>query len=226
MSQRKQNISRWYLLGLAAILTVGCMMVSVGTTLARYRVDNEKTILFEPKTPVAVALGTVDGEGNFDPAGTIAWTEQTITITPEEGDSSTESQTKKVYALNFAVANYISEGKFQEKDLTVRIRLVGSLDAWNETTPGTVVLTDGVTLEDGTQREFTATVTGIPENTALYHSFGVGWVFQFVDENGQELTWTLEGGKLSCQSLNITMDAAGLSGTSLLQLQIVGETTE
>ena len=226
MNQRKQNISRWYLLGLAAILTVGCLMVSVGTTLARFRVDNEKNILFEPKTPVAPALGTMDEEGVFDPEGTIAWVEQTITITPEEGGAASGTQTKKVYSLDFTVSNYISEGKYQEENLTVRIRLVGSLDAWNETTPGTVVLTDGVTLEDGTQREFTATVTGIPENTALYHSFGVGWVFQFVDENGQELTWTLEGGRLSCQKLNITMDADGLGGTSLLQLQIVGETTD
>lgn len=212
MSQRKMNISRWYLLGLAAVLTALSLIAAVGTTLARYRVEQERTILFEPKSPVAVALGTLDEDGGFVPDGTIQW--------------KTQPENSNILELNFAVSNYITEETCQQEDLEVRIRLVGSLAAWSAEQSTQVFLTDGTLLEDDTPRQYTAEVMQIPENTALYHSFGVGWIFRFLDENGQELTWKLEGGTLSCAQMNITMDASALSGTSLLQLQIVGQTAE
>ena len=222
MKPRKPNISRWYLLGLAAIITVGCLMISVGTTLARYRVDQEKEILFTPKNPLTVAIGVMtkgeaEEEAAFDPNGAIVWTEQTVT----GGEESAE--TKNVYVMNFALSNYLDKDKFHQEDLEVRVRLVGSLDAWNPDAEGSLTLTDGVLLEDGTPREIVATVTEIPENTAMYHAFGVGWVFQFLDESGRELTWTLKGGQLSCLELKLTLDASAVSGTGLLQLQITGE---
>lgn len=219
MIQRKQNISRWYLLGLTVILIAGALLISVGTTLARYRVDQEKNIQFTPRTPAAVALGTMTGE-DFTPNGTIAWVKQAV----EDG-----TQTKTVYTLDFAVSNYLVEDEapgYDDEDLVVRVRMIGTLNAWDPSVGGTVVLKDGVVLDDGSERTFTATVTEIPEDTPLYHAFGVGWIFQFLDADGKEMEWTLKGGELSCVALNITMDASALTDTSLLQLQISGERPE
>lgn len=220
MNQRKQNISRWYLLGLAVILAAGCLMLSVGTAYARYRLDSERLIPFTNKIPAQVVLGTAEN-GAFDQNGKFAW--QWAQLTEGEGG---EAAAREVYQLTFAVSNYNDIAADEGQDLLVRVRLVGTLDAWNGTSGGTVVLQDGTVLADGTQRQVTATVTEIPEDTALYHAFGKGWVFQFLDEYGRELTWHLEGGKLSFQELQITMDAAAVNGTSLLQLQVSGEHTE
>lgn len=212
MNQRKQNSSRWYVLGLALILAAGSLMAAVGTTFARYRLDSERLISFVNRTPAQVVLGTAEN-GVFDPQGQFGWQESV-------------AADRKVYQMTFAVSNYNDIAPDEGEDLMVSVRLVGTLDAWNGSSGGTVVLKDGTVLEDGTERQVLATVTAIPEDTALYHAFGKGWVFQFLDEYGRELTWHLQGGKESCQELQIILDAAAVNGPSLLQLQVAAELTE
>ena len=218
MAKRKQNISRWYMLGLAAILTAGCMLVSVGTAYARYRLDSERLIFFSSKTPVQVALGVGMNE-NFEHTDQFGW--EPVRLTESEGETTT---TREVYQMTFTMSNYQDLVGYDSEDILVRVRLVASQEAWNGN--GTLVLSDGVLLEDGTPRQVPATVTPIGEDTKLYHTFGMGWVFQFLDEYGRELTWTLKGGELSCVELQLTMDAAAVTGTSLLQLQVEGVRAE
>lgn len=217
MDQRKKNISRWYALGLAGILAAGCMMLSVGTAYARYRVDREKWITFAPETAAQAAIGTME-DGIYDPNGTIGWQEVLLT----EGEGS-EAVTRRAYRLELALSNYRDLDGYDKEDMQVRIRLVGSQDVWKSETGGTVVLTDGTLKADGTPRELTAQITPIQEGTRLYYDFGMGWEFRFLDDSGQEVTWNLKGGELSCVPLQITIDASALSGTSLLQLQVQAE---
>lgn len=223
MNHRKLNISRWYALGLAALLLAGCMVLAVGTSLARYRYETQKKLLFEPRAPIAVMVTKLTETAALDTETAVGWEKQ------EDGK----------LLLNFAVTNVVSiedgEMTCQEQDLEFRVRLVGSLKAWTEDqaedVTEEVVLTDGTLLQTTTgspetaqEKEFVAEVMRIPENTSLYHSFGDGWVFRFLDDEGQELTWELEGGVLSCVELDITIDASAVSDTSLLQLQIIAET--
>ena len=230
MSKPKSNISRWYSLGLGALLVAGCLMLGIGTTFARYRTDAQTGILFEPRVPITVTLGRMNGENNeFDSTAPIGW----------------EMQPDGSMRMNLVV----STPEQQDKPLDFRVRFLGSLHAWSgkptdestetttattdatteETFPldmtpqATVILTDGTRLEDDTEQVWTAEVMRIPPNSALYHSFGEGWVFRFLDEEGEELTWTLENGQLSCVELNITISGDAFTGTSLLQLQVVAE---
>lgn len=220
MNRRKQNISRWYILGLALVLAAGCMLLSVGTAFARYRMDSEEQIHFMPKTFAEVALGVMEEDG-FNQYGTFGWREEQLTETV-----GGVSQVRKVYRLDFTMANYLEQEGYDDEDMLARVRLVGSLDAWKGSEFGTVVLMDGTLLEDGTPRQVTAAVAPIREDTRLYHTFGMGWEFRFLDQEGQELTWKLEGGTLSCVQVQIIMDASALNGTSLLQLQVLGERVE
>lgn len=218
MNQRKLNISRWYALGLAVILAAGCLMLSVGNAYARYRLDRDRLIQFSNKIPVQVQVGVMDEDGKtFRPSSDLEWKKETVT----DGET-----VREVYRLRFAISNHNDIAPDKSEDMLVRVRLIGSLNAWNGTSGGTVVLEDGTTLEDGTPRQVVATVTAIPEDTPLYHTFGKGWVFQFMDQYGRELTWHLEGGQYRYEELVITMDAAAVSGTSLLQLQVSGEETK
>ena len=211
MNQRKPNISRWYALGLAAVIVAGCLILSIGTTFARYRSDTEEAIIFEPRVPISVTVSKLTESAALDTKSEIAW----------------EKQTDGSMLLNFAVSNAIIDAAggttYQEEDIRVRVRLIGTLAAWSEEQTGKVILTDGTMTKDKELKEFTADIMRIPENTSLYYSFGDGWVFRFLDGEGEELTWILEGGALSCVEMNITMDASAFSGTSLLQLQIIGE---
>lgn len=220
MNQRKQNISRWCILGLAAVLTAGCLMLSVGTAYARYGMDSERLIHFVSRTPAQPALG-IGVDADFESTGAIGWQEVLLT----ELVDGTE-QTRKVYRLEFTIANYLDLEGFDSEDMRVALRLVGSQDAWTSGAPGSVVLTDGTLLEDGTPRQYVAAIEPIAEGTRLHHDFGMGWVFRFLDDYGRELTWDLEGGKLSCVPIQITVDASAVNGTSLLQLRLEAERVE
>lgn len=217
MNQRKLNISRWSILGLAAILMAGCMMLSVGTAYARYRLDSERLIQFVNKEPAQPAIG-IGLDGDFDPYAAIGWQEEVLT---EMVDGV--PQTRKVYRLDFTITNYLDTVGYDSEDMRVRVRLIGSQDAWKSGAPGSVVLTDGSLLEDGSLRQRTAVVEAIQEGTKLHHDFGMGWVFRFQDDYGRELSWDLEGGQLSCIPIQITVDASVINGTSLLQLQVEAE---
>ena len=46
----KQNISKWYIIGLAVILIIGCLMIAVGSTWARYRTDYTGNVKFKVET--------------------------------------------------------------------------------------------------------------------------------------------------------------------------------
>lgn len=215
MNRRKLNICRWYALALALVLTAGCMMLSVGTAFARYRLDEEWMLKFVNRAPVAVFLGRMNPDQGFLGDAPLQWQEQII---PGDGEQTPQ---RKAAVLNFAVANYHLGNDFDNGDIQFRVRLIGTLNAWDPAGGGTMVLRQK--LPDGTLREVAATVTPIGADTPLSHSFGTGWVFQFLDEYGQELTWTLKGGEQSSTELDLILDSTAWLDTSLLQLQVAGE---
>ena len=214
MNRRKQNMSRWYLLGLAAILTAGCMLLSVGTTFARYRLDNDQDIEFESRVPVTAALGTVQmdqdlGENVFVPGG-LQWKQ------------TWRSDGSGAAVLDFTISNYLGVDDWEFSDMLVRLRLVGTLDSWDPNGGGELVIRWEDPSEEDGFRELAATVSPIEKDTALYHAFGEGWVFRFLDGFGQEQTWKLKGGSLTWKTMQITVDGTAFTGNSLLQLQAIG----
>ena len=229
MNQRKQNMSRWYTLGLAVMLAVGCLVMSVGVSWARYRTETDRLILFQPRAPLHIRLGTmIPGENETT---VFAPTDQAVWI-------SYKDRTQ----LDAVVANGSAADDFEARTQKFHVRLVGTIGTWSgDETAAIRILKPGATVEEPAEPEqpteqteqtrpaqspwAEATVVRIQPETALYHSFGDGWVFCFVDEiSGRELTWTLEGGQLSCQELCIVIDNGTLTDTSLLQLQIVDAT--
>lgn len=209
--KRKPNISQWYLLGLAAILVVGCLTVAVGTTFARYRDEITQLVSFQVRQFNKVYLGSLEYSAYSGRGGTFVRSDETYW--QEYGGD---------LMLNFAVGNGTSEEDFADADQKVQIRLIGSLGAWYPS--GDMKLTLTVPLQsDPTQSEtLEATVIRISEESPLYETFGDGWMFCFLDEIGRERSWTLEGGKLSFISMDLIYENADLVDTSLLQLQVNG----
>ena len=227
MNQRKPNKIRWYALALTVLLAVGCLVMSVGVTWARYRTDMSAGIFFQARKPLAVRLGitSVNEDGN-------------IVFVPTDQHSWAQAN-GKLY-LDFAMANGISVEEFEAEDQRFHIRLLGSLGAWSGEETAAITLMIPPALEeareetdeptqDGTTGEIPAEPVAVPTvagqiqpNTQLWTEFGDGWEFRFLDpQTGKELVWSLEGGKLSCLELELVIEGGTLADTSLLQLQMV-----
>lgn len=197
MKRRKFHISPLLLLGLAALLTVGCLMAAVGISFARYRTDVKAGIHFRPDKTAQICLGYVAEDGSF-------LAQQSSWVTVDE-----------TLRLSFAVSNGSSASAFSAVDQQTGVRLIASLGAWQANGAEAMTLTVG-------NQVYTATAQRITEGSALYAQFGDGWVFRFLDAEGREPSWTLPGGSFSCTEMLLQVSAAAISDTSLLQLQVIG----
>lgn len=219
MNQRKTNSSLWYSLGLALLLCIAFLVVATGTTLARYRAERVAKVNFEVRPPEQISMGLVrtvtaqeataelpEGTVIFDPSIVPQW--QTV-----EG----------VTQLSLSIANGISETEFSAGDQSVRFRLIGSLGLWNGAETAKVFLLLPAENGSDTVNKIQATVTPITEGTALYNTYGDGWIYTFQDAEGEELSWTLAGGALSYISLTVTIEDASLTDSVMLQPQVIGE---
>lgn len=196
MNQRKPNRIVWYSLALALLLCTAFLVTSTGTAFARYRTERSAKVTFEVREPEQICLGTLALDGTFR-TSLPAWT---------TGDD--------VPTLTLAVANGTSADECSQRDQIFSLRLVGTLGM--ETAPMYLTL-------PGEETQITATITPITEGTALYHTHGGGWIYTFLDEEGEELSWTLPGGELSHVSLTVTMNAPPET-LSLIQPMVTGKT--
>ena len=209
MKRWKLNISSWYSLGLTALLVISCLVVSTGMAWARYRTEETESIYFKAREPVSVYLGKVEyGEGNAAEGKFV-----------QTNEGSWELNEDGQLQLRFAVANGTSEAAFEERNQEVYVRIVGSLGIQTVADNISLKLTYPNEENPDTPNEVKATAVRIDPNSTLYSTYGDGWVFTFREE-GEELTWTLEGGELSYIEMDLTVEGGTLADTSLLQLQI------
>ena len=209
MKRWKLNISSWYSLGLTALLVISCLVVSTGMAWARYRTEETESIYFKAREPVSVYLGKVEyGEGNAAEGKFV-----------QTNEGSWELNENGQLQLRFAVANGTSEAAFEERNQEVYVRIVGSLGIQTVADNISLKLTYPNEENPDTLNVVKATAVRIDPNSTLYSTYGDGWVFTFREE-GEELTWTLEGGELSYIEMDLTVEGGTLADTSLLQLQI------
>ena len=209
MKRWKLNISSWYSLGLTALLVISCLVVSTGMAWARYRTEETESIYFKAREPVSVYLGKVEyGEGNAAEGKFV-----------QTNEGSWELNEDGQLQLRFAVANGTSEAAFEERNQEVYVRIVGSLGIQTVADNISLKLTYPNEENPDTPNVVKATAVRIDPNSTLYSTYGDGWVFTFREE-GEELTWTLEGGELSYIEMDLTVEGGTLADTSLLQLQI------
>ncbi len=216
MNQRKKNISRWALPMLLLLLTVGCLVASTGGALARYRAEWKETIYFEVRPPEQVVLGKMvtdeNGTVSFDATAQGAW--ETV-----EGKQQ----------LEFTVANGTTEEAYSQENQRIHLRLIGTLGIWDGDEEFTVTLQlppEEDAEESEEPKKVQATVIRIQEGSPMYTTFGDGWVFAFYDEEGEELSWLLEGGELDTVTMTLILEGAAQNEASLLQLQISGVYSE
>ena len=193
MNQRKAYISPWVALLLAAVVALGCILAAAGVSYARYRSDNTFDRIFSVRESGTVLLGKTDENGLF------------------LQEQSTWQTVDGITSLDFAISNGTDGENWSKVDQQASIRVLAGPGAWD----GTLTLTVGET-------SYAAVPTAIVEGSALYRSFGEGWVLQFLDAQGNELSFSMDGEVWTTTSMRLTL-TADLADTSLLRLQVISQ---
>lgn len=213
MNQRKPNSSLRYSLGLAIVLCTAALVISMGTTFARYRTEKNAELTFAVREEASVWVGTIQtdtvaGTEVFQPQDELYW---------EYADNAAR--------LNMVIANGTSESLYAGRDLEVQFRFVGTLAFWQGMEPAKMYVTIPSEKDPNVMETLQAVATPIVEGTALHYKYGDGLLYTIQDANG-EIARILPGGKLSCIEVTITMenltteDAAQLS--PLITSRVVG----
>lgn len=228
MKLRKINKTSRLLLGLAAVLIMGCLVMAVGPAQARYRVENKDTIELQARALEPVYLGRMVKAAEDTDDKVFDYTHQGVW-------QSVDGTTR----LEFAVANgkiaksvnaqtnkVTSTEVYAKEDQRVWIQLIGDLNVWNGKDAFSLKLKSPSRTKLGAFEEFTAKAERIDPDSQIYKTFGDGWIFTFQDEAGQALSWKLEGGKLSVVELELIMEGKVPENLGLLKLQVTGDYTQ
>ncbi len=199
MSRQKTSI----ILKIAVLLLMACLIPAVGITYGRY----QSTIAAKTWNVTSVSANTIGVYGGaYDaPSADNPWQELSKGWTQCDGSAT----------LDFFVANGTWEDDFASRDQTFNISLIAGLSADNVKVSLTYTDVSGAHHTASGKRE------EIVKGSALYASYGEGWIIKFFETDGTELSLSLAGGELSHQDL--TLSVSGTGDPSLLHLQVTGE---
>lgn len=185
------------------LLLLACVFLMVGAAWARYQIKNSQTFRYELKDYSFIYLWH-------------SYDEATGTFQSQQSTWQTEGDQK---TLDFCVSNG-TPANYAQADQRVNIRLLVGVGVWG----GAEAMDVRLTLL-GTEESFQGNAQPIIKNSPVYSTFGEGWVITFCDENGEEVGWTLEGEQLSYLEAQIEVQNVELQNTTLMQLQVIGDTS-
>jgi hypothetical protein len=174
--------------------------MAVGTGFARFQAEESQPLVFIPSAPGTVYLGTV--------------------ATPDEGsvpvfDHQRVNQWERVEGglqLPFTVANGVSAQSYTKQSQRFTVQLIGSLGLGDPLPKVELQIT-----EQGSRQTYQGIPTGIAKGSALYRTYGEGWVFQFYDEAGEKCAWLLSGECFSTVEMTLKLTGGELTELCLLQ---------
>ncbi|MBQ8359387.1 MAG: hypothetical protein IJX37_05700 [Oscillospiraceae bacterium] len=197
MGRKQPDITR-RLLPAAALVLLMALMLSVGTAWARYRYRETTDMYFAQKEASQVYLwGGIKADGSFSK----------LPVSLPVGETSRE--------IPFLISNGQSAEDYASYTQQAQVRLLCSLGLGNSGNLSAELIVDGQTYS----------AAAIPINTGspVYASFGEGWTYCFLDENGNELRWELAGGQLSTTEMKLQISTASGVESSVLQLMVSAE---
>jgi len=181
---------------IAALLLLCCICLLVGTAWARYRYRQITDVEFSPETAPQVYLFGGKTANGFTPM------------------ADTLAETENGQVLDFVVSNGESKTQFSKEDQYASVRLYVSLSLGNGDNLAATLTVDS--------QQYTAVARRLDGDSPICQSFGEGWIYCFMDENGEELRWFLEGDKLSAIDMSLLVEADTGLDSSLLRLMVTG----
>ena len=183
-----------------SVLLVAAAAVTVATTsFARIRITERSVGQIDmdyafASDSVWLLANARDGNGQF--------TDTPVTDTDglhyrAPGNWTLISEDQSVYQLTFLTSNEREIGHPAEYDQDVFIEVFVS-----QGIPNASSLIIQVETNTGA---FLATGEAVEENSALYLSYGPGWIYRFTSSAGEAITWRLAGGQSSMIPMKVTV---------------------
>lgn len=203
MTGRKLNMR----MGLAIFLLLLSLAAAVGVSFARYRADHSQSLYFMVQKPGRIYLGNM---ATMDEPNILTFDHRAVGSWKPVDDS---------LQLELTVANGTSAQDYPREDQSFSVQLVGSLGLWDGTEVADVTLR---VRKEGAYDDFRGTAARIRQGSPLYQTYGDGWVYSFLSENGEEMSWSLEGNRFSRVDMTVILAGSDLTQPSLLQPVITG----
>lgn len=175
---QKNQITGRALWLLPALLLLA-LVTALSTTLARYVVQQEGALGVASAAEISPVL-LCDRYGQ--PLVNGDWVRQ--------GDTC---------RLDFTLCNAQSEVDIPQNELSTTLRVVSTVDLHGESTV-VRLLAGGDT--------YIGTAEPIIKNTVFWRQYGDGDLYRFYNQAGEELVWTLEGGRLSQMEMTLLVTGA------------------
>lgn len=197
---KKQGILNLLYTVLVFVLCAVCIIVA-GVAYGRYSTTETGEFRFNALDIQLVQLHGITGEENRT-AG--EWND-----IPTEWQSSDDG-----YTMPFCVSNGPDADNYSKDDLIYRIELTATSGFPPEGTA--VILSAG---EAEKEVKYTGIPTAITADSTLYETVGPGYIYNFYDDKGREITFDLTGGELSVCDMKISVQ--GNADASLLSFTVI-----
>lgn len=206
MNEKKEYSSRFLLLLMGALMALLLLVMAIGSTRAHYELSVTAGQKFQyystdAKVYILSAEKTPSGAYVTDESGKIA--------APSGWTPVEEATARERYVLNFLLAN--GQNKTQSAADTQEVVL-------------TLFATEGVADPDKlgltlteSGRNYLAVSTEVLPGSLWYDTYGPGWLYQFYTDAGEELSWTLLGGRFSAREMSL-MISGSVEEVALLTL--------
>jgi len=199
MSSIKNSLALKILL----MLLIACIVLAVGVTYGRYH-SSIDAVSFNI-TSVSAKNLKVYGGSLSDEKLDSSWA----------SISSGWSQSVGKAELEFFVVNGSSSAAFAKRDQTYNVKLISGVSS--ESLNVTLSYVD----EDGNEVVLSAFPEKIVKGSALHAAYGDGWLYSFSDINDEEISFLLEGEKLSYR--NFKLKVSGGAEACLFNLHVTGD---
>lgn len=193
-------------MSLLLLFMISILALAMGTTYARYLAQRQERLAFEVTEPQTILLGVIN-EDVFVPTDRLEWVVEEETAT-----------------LSFAVANGSAAEGISSRDQAIQLRMLGSLGIGEEgKTPS---LTATFQTPDGKKQSIKGKAASIKSGTAMYHSYGAGWLYSFYESTAggtREANFELPGGDLNYIIITVKVKGNLPENVNLLQPLISAE---
>lgn len=188
---------------LSVFLFLGLCTVFVGTAYGRYQKTVAKEVAF-----------TVDRAADFSVI-TGTWEDKVTEETEETASLKQSEKTETEEKTEVPKRLEVSVGEMRDQECAFKIRLISTLGLGMDKAKVSLIVTN----TSGVERSYESQMEAIEKDTKTYQEIGPGYEYRFVNSDGEELVWSLNGEEASCQKFVIEVE--GAKENSLMEIRVI-----
>lgn len=188
---------------LSMFLILGLCTTVLGTAYGRYQQSISKEIAF-----------TVNGAAEFSIITGI-WEDKVLEESNEKDTLSESKQIEIKDEVKVPKRLEVSVSEIRDQECAFRIRLISTLGLGLDKAKVSLVVTN----TNGVERTYQSQMEVIEKETKTYQEMGPGYEYYFVDNEGEELIWPLNGDAMPQQKFWLEIE--GAEQNNLMEIRVI-----